>query len=186
MGLHGHLDEAGELAIRGSGKDQGATGPLVDPPRRDVGLPRHAHLDPAGVAEVHRMRLVVVLLFPFGIAESNALVDAAQFRADDAFDGEGGILEGVEGHAVAISLADAFSGHRAMDGPLRFNSNRLAHGILQVHRRLGVEDVRGAPCVLDLCLGVCVPFQLADVAFSFHLEFGVGKVELPWGQTTKT
>ena len=62
-----------------------------------------------------------------------------------------------------------------MDGLGEFEPN-LLHGILQVQRRLGVEDVRGAPCVLDLSLAVHAAFQLADVAFSFHLEFGVGKV----------
>ena len=90
--------------VRGT---EGSAGPLVDPPVGHVRVPGDAHLDAAGAAQVDDVRLVVVLFLPFGIAECNALVDAAQFRADDAFDGEGGILEGVEGHAVAISLADA-------------------------------------------------------------------------------
>ena len=73
------------------------------------------------------MGLVVVCLFPSGIAECDTFMDAAEFRPDDAFDGQRGRLEGVKRHAVTVRLADGLSRNRAMDLAQVFDADVLTY-----------------------------------------------------------
>lgn len=54
-------------------------------------------------------------------------MDAAEFRPDDAFDGQRGRLEGVKRHAVTVSLADGLSRNRAMDLAQVFDADVLTY-----------------------------------------------------------
>ena len=50
---------------------------MVNPTGGDLGGPGHSDFDAAGIAEVDDVRLVVVGLFPCGVAQGDAFVDPA-------------------------------------------------------------------------------------------------------------
>ena len=90
MRFHGHLNQSGQLPVRGFGEYHRSGSALVDPSVWNLRGSCYPYLDPSRVAEIDDVWLVVVGLFPFGIPQCDSLVNAAELGIDDALHGQRG------------------------------------------------------------------------------------------------
>ena len=93
------------------------------------------------------MGLVVVLLFPFKVAQRNALVNPTQFRTQYAFHCSRMLRPSLVRHSLSVGFSENLSRHAAMNLAPEMDLKPLPHPRVYLFRRKYLEYVCTPQCI---------------------------------------